>query len=486
MFLLRSGGLICLIFPLFSSQEFVFKTIQDVSNQECMQMTKVTFEILHKVVCDTSGTINIVKAFENNRNGINLIDELLKKNSLDKEFNFGSQLSSQMSAIKTIKSRKKTINVIYLDTIESFHILNHKIVSKVFSFRGFYIFVIVGEKFVQFKEIFEAFWIKNIFNVDVIVQNGSDIDVWTFLPFDGVKCGDTTPKLVEKIHRGKSFDIDSIFPHKFKNLMNCPVLIATFDDNLSVIRTQKPDGSIQFSGFDIEIMNEIAKLINFNQVFKFIEGPHPFGLIYSNGTVDGALGELVNGVAKIAMGRYFLGPNRTEVAENSLVYFNFPEVIVISPGRKLSAFEKLFQPFDTFSWILLMITFATALIVIFVVKIKLPHYQVIIFGSGNQDPVTNLFVAFIGGNQTRIPKQNFSRCLLMMWLIFCLIIRNSYQGSMYNFLQSDESLNQGNTIEDLVERNFDLYMYPWVFSIFESQPHVLARYQKSIQINAAN
>ena len=476
MLLFRLVGLICLIFPFFSSQEFVFETVQDISIK---QMTNVTFEILQNVVRDRSSNVNIVKAFKNNQNGIHLIGELLKKNDLEKEFKFDAQLSSKSDS-KTIKDRKKIINVIYLDSIESFRILNTNIIPKDFSFRGFYLFVIVGENFKEFEEIFETFWIKNIFNVDVVVQNGSDVDFWTFLPFNGTKCGDTTPKLVEKIRRGKSFNLESIFPEKFRNLMNCPLLIATFDDNLSVIRTRNSDGSLQLSGFDIEILNEVAKLINFKQLYKFFEGLHPYGLIYSNGTVDGALGEIVNGVAKISIGRFFLGPKRTKVAENSLVYFSFPEVLVISPGRKLSAFEKLFQPFDKFTWILLLITFVAALIVIFVIKIKLPQFQEIVFGTENQHPVTNLFSAFIGGNQTRIPTKTFSRSLLMMWLIFCLIIRNSYQGSLYNFLQSDESLNQGNTIEDLVERNFDLYMYSWVFTIFESQPHVLARYEEVI------
>lgn len=93
MLLLRLGGLICLIVPLFLSQEFVFETIQDVSIK---QMTNVTFEVIQKVVRDTSSIVNIFKAFSNNQDGILLIDESLKKNDLEKEFKFDAQLSWTM------------------------------------------------------------------------------------------------------------------------------------------------------------------------------------------------------------------------------------------------------------------------------------------------------------------------------------------------------------------------------------------------------
>jgi ABC-type amino acid transport substrate-binding protein len=439
---------------LFSLQSYQAAFNLSFSNHS--HLTEVTLKIIREVYLKDFTTVNVIRAFNDSSRGETMIDELIKNNDSNNSEISVFRLDS-FDNIQTIKNRKKNNNVIYIDTIESFRVLNNNLIPKIFSYRGFYLFVLVGKRF-ALEEIFESFWSKNIFNVNVLVEHEGVIDVISFLPFGGSKCGDTSPRVIQTIRPEDSFKVTAIFPQKFKNLLRCPMSVATFDDELSVIREKLPDGSLKISGFDVEVLNEIASSLNFKPILNFVGGLHPTGALYKNGTIDGAIGELVKGNSEIAMGRYYLLPFRLDFADSSLVYFTFPEVFVVSPGRKLTALEKLLRPFDSLTWTLLAIFMGFALLVIFMINMKFQRVRSFVFGRGVQNPLTNLLIGFYGGSQTRLPGRNFSRFLLMMWLILCLIIRNTYQGSLFKFLQSDETSVEINKIDDLIELKYDLYV----------------------------
>jgi hypothetical protein len=110
------------------------------------------------------------------------------------------------------------------------------------------------------------------------------------------------------------------------------------------------------------------------------------------------------------------------------------------------------------------------------INMKFRWARLFVFGRDVQNPVKNLFIAFYGGSQTRLPGRKFSRLHLMMWLILCLIIRNAYQGSLFKFLQSDETSVKINKLDDLIEQKYDLFVDPASTEvIFTHQPQILER-----------
>lgn len=84
-------------------------------------------------------------------------------------------------------------------------------------------------------------------------------------------------------------------------------------------------------------------------------------------------------------------------------------------------------------------------------------------------------IVIFGGSQTKLPTRNFSRFLLMSFLLFCLVQRNVYQGSLYIFLQSDGRHKEVQSIDEMVENGFDFYMYESYTDIIESHPNIYTK-----------
>lgn len=414
-------------------------------------------EIIRKILIYYSTTINIIKVANDNQVSDILVNEILLMNQTEPSYDV--RMINLLDS-KILKSRRKKCIVVLLDAIESFEKLNEFIDPDMFLFRGRILFVLVKGKFDEIEEIFSTFWKKNIFNVNVIFRSGKLIKIMSFLPFENSKCGDTTPKVINTFVNGVfTKSVESIFPDKFKNLQTCSVRVSTFEDKLSVIRKQNPDLSVELSGFDIEILTEFSKLLNFKTEIKFYEGPQPWGSFYPNGSVDGSLGEVLNGRADVAIGRYYLLIERIQIADSSFAYYSFPNVFVISPGKDLTNFEKLLRPFKSLVWISLLATLMLALVVVLILNYKLKKYKSFVIGTDVQHPVLNILIGVLGGAQPTLPKRNFARFLLALFLMFCLVLRNAYQGSLFKFLQSNEKVQDIQTVHDMIEQNYKMFMY---------------------------
>lgn len=56
-----------------------------------------------------------------------------------------------------------------------------------------------------------------------------------------------------------------------------------------------------------------------------------------------------------------------------------------------------------------------------------------------------------------LPGRNFSRFLLTLYILFCLIIRTAYQGKQFEFLQKDMRPANVETIDEMIARNFTFF-----------------------------
>jgi Ligated ion channel L-glutamate- and glycine-binding site len=380
------------------------------------------------------------------------------------------QLEDQ-TFVKRTHDRVKKNSIFLLNDIESFRSFNENINRDVFSFSGNYLFVLVRVTMDDIEEIFATLWKKNIHNVTLVYEEKETVKVFTFMPFEGLKCGDTTPKLIGEFHNGTfqfHKSIESVFPEKFKNLQDCPINVATFEDPLSVIKTNNLDGTYSLSGFDMDLIDELSKILNFKKNIVFTVGKSPYGHVYPNGSVDGALGEVFHGKAEIAAGCYQLHLRRREVLDASLAYHSFPQVFVISSGRSMSNMEKLLQPFQTTVWIFVVTTLSTGVLVVLIVNWKFKKAKRFVYGSKVHHPITNMLIVIFGGSQRRLPFQTFPRFLLMMFVIFCLVLRNAYQGAMFKFMQNDGNQREPETIDELIEEDYEFIVYtPATLEIFE-------------------
>lgn len=189
-----------------------------------------------------------------------------------------------------------------------------------------------------------------------------------------------------------------------------------------------------------------------------IDGDIPWGYLYENGTGTGAIKKLLNNETDIILGDYFLKQDRLKVFDSMDPYFESQFVYIIPPPSKLSSFEKLFQPFNLHVWITVLACYLIGTLFILIVNRLSQKARRLFFGHETTSPFTNMFLILLGSSQTIVPSNSFPRLLLMTFIIFCMVIRTIFQGSLYRFLQSDGSRSQVSSVDEMLDENFDFHI----------------------------
>lgn len=67
----------------------------------------------------------------------------------------------------------------------------------------------------------------------------------------------------------------------------------------------------------------------------------------------------------------------------------------------------------------------------------------------------------LGGSVSlsNIPARNFARTMLMIWLISTLVLRNAYQGKLFDNLRSNQQMAPYFELDELYGSNLKLYLY---------------------------
>lgn len=169
---------------------------------------------------------------------------------------------------------------------------------------------------------------------------------------------------------------------------------------------------------------------------------------------------VMDGEADLTIGMYTITYLRSQFMTSSEFYFSVPFILIVPPGQPFTPFEKLFRPFKLTVWILLLVAFITAACVVTIVKLQSTSVQSFVFGAKNKSPYLNILNVFVGGSLHLLPQKNFARYLLMMFVLFSIVKRTLYQGALFQFLQADDRNKEVQSIDELVEKKFEVYMMP--------------------------
>ena len=141
-------------------------------------------------------------------------------------------------------------------------------------------------------------------------------------------------------------------------------------------------------------------------------------------------------------------------------YYSSPLVIIVPHGQPVTPLERLLKPFQKEVWIFVLLVFALAATVIAFTKLKCSEAQQhFVLGTENSTPFFNLFVVFVGNSLSKLPTRNFSRTLLCIFMLYSLIIRNSYTGALFDFIKNNNVHKPSiDSIDKMIELNFTFYM----------------------------
>jgi hypothetical protein len=65
----------------------------------------------------------------------------------------------------------------------------------------------------------------------------------------------------------------------------------------------------------------------------------------------------------------------------------------------------------------------------------------------------------LGGGLFILPGRNFARFNLMMFILFCLVVRTAYQGVQFNMMLKEMRPRDLQTIDELFAHNFNICAY---------------------------
>lgn len=392
-------------------------------------------------------------------------DELFKKISAKPNVAIHQELVSKLIDSPSRLQRRYIILLInsFKDFLKAFKVLS----PELFRFNGYCIIALVNGEISEIEQMFSLLWNNQIYNVIVLFRNDDNaVLIKTFMPFNSEKCNDTTPVVINVFKDGKFVNgIKLLFPKKMKNLHNCPVRVSISNTTEPPVITDKfTNGSYHLKGRDINLIKTLSRTLNFKIDYSYIGIE---GFIYENGTSEGPLKSLLIGESDLSISDWILKKNRLKFFDFTTSYIFLQVILVVPPGRDYTTFEKLIFPFSITLWISILLCFFVGILVIYVVKFRSKATRNFVFGTGVKNPYLNIIVGFLGGSQRVLPKQNFARFLLMIFLMYSLVMRTVYQGSYYKILQSSNRKSEIQSIDEMIAQDFRFYIFLGLTDVFQ-------------------
>lgn len=211
----------------------------------------------------------------------------------------------------------------------------------------------------------------------------------------------------------------------------------------------------KLTGRDIDLITTIGEALNVTVRIEFLEGDNAWGYLFDNGSGTGAIAKLLNGETDIILGDFFLKHDRLKYFGFTAPYFASQLVFIIPPPAKFTSFEKFSTPFQTVVWYALTVSCTVGILTILVIFRAPQRVKNIFFGQSTSSHLTNMFLIVLGFTQTRMPLENFPRLIIMSFILFCMVIRSAYQGSLYGFLQSDGTHQKIQSLDEMIAKDFN-------------------------------
>lgn len=368
---------------------------------------------------------------------------------------YSVQIQSFESA-PNAKIYKNDFVIIFVDDLKQFLEFSTKFLNA--SFPRY--FMIIIEDHMEIENIFKLLWKKFIFNVNVLVKarSISNVSLFTFLPFNGKSCDDMNAvKVNEFDDAAMKWKSEIFFPKKFRNLHNCPINVGTFDNPPGIIISNSSNGSTVFAGKAFDFLTGLASSLNFSLNVKIY--PTDTGHFFKNKTGTGLLNKAYTGEVEVIVGILSLQESRTAfLSASSDLYFD-KTILVIPSALPIDSLKKLLLPFEYWIWIGLVIYLFVAFCILTALRFSPQKFNKFVIGQSVKNEYLNIWNILLGVSLTKLPGRNFARFLLMSFTMFCLVIRSSYIGSLFNILKNDINSREITGIDELNDLGYTFYIY---------------------------
>jgi hypothetical protein len=370
-------------------------------------------------------------------------------------------------------------NIFFVNDYATFQKIYERLNPEDFSYPGFYLIILTKFKknfWEDISSIFNDMWSESILNTNILAisdASNSEVQMLTYNPFQYSSCGSSRP-FVLNFFRNDSFIWRKLyFPEKDRNLHSCPLIITTFRSPPYMMIRELPDGSLFTDGVDGTILRVLSQKMNFSIDLRLPEEGK--GAIYTNGSSTGSMQLVAENQAEFVIGYMAKTAIGNSYMSDSYFYTESKQIWLVPAGHSLSPIEKLLQPFKIILWSCTFLVILLCFIAIFILKFTSKSMRNFLYGKGIDYPALNLINISFGGSIPKTPGRNFSRFLLTVFVLFCLVIRNAYQGALFNFLARNGTLLGVDTLEKMIENDFKFFVLESSVFLIAELPAIMER-----------
>lgn len=345
--------------------------------------------------------------------------------------NFTFTFSSFPLKTKESDEKRKRNNILMIiDSFESLDCVLKNMTADKYDFHGYYLIILTTNSTTHLNEMFESLWCSFIYNVNILIQINNSVKMFTFFPFNDEKCHDTKSVEVNEYSTGK-WEKSSFFIPKLRNFHKCQLKAGVYNYGPSALPTVDAKGNKSLNGSDVEILRALAELLNVDLDIEIRDT----GYVFENGSSFGLFKEVIEGKIDICACFFYLNQLRGRFMDFTRAYFSIDLLLMIPRGVPLSPYEKLIKPLDYTVWFSFIGFLALAVIAVIIIKCRSRKIQYLFFDRNMNAVSMEMLVVLFGGSQHMMPRQSFSRVLMMTFSIYCFVIRTAYTGSLFQFLQ---------------------------------------------------
>lgn len=431
-------------------------------NRAIQDLSKATIDILSKFLMQDVKTLSIFKKSPSHTS-FELINSILKdsNNNIAIEiFEFSKPLEEHLK-----KSPAKRGHCLFFAAdFTEFELILEFLNPDVFRFQGYYLIVMLKLQETEVLQIFRNLWEKRILNANILAPShpNDEVTLMSYNPFEFGSCG--IPVVKKMAYLKQNFEY---FPDKTRNLNKCPVKVVTQETGPFVVAKK----SKQIDGIEGILLNFLAEKMNFTIELQVVEQK---GVIFPNGSGSGAFDLLKNQKVEIGIGYYWVSQLMFKHFLPTQYFHMSKQRWIVPPGKTFTPIEKFFKPFKHELWDCIILVFVLSFVVIFALKFISPKVKDFVYGN-NQNPILNIINIAFGNAVARTPSRNFARFLMMMFVIYCLIVRTAFGGSLFYFMTTTFRYPIIDTLEEMVDKNFKFYAIDSSRVYLQEHPKIIGR-----------
>lgn len=151
---------------------------------------------------------------------------------------------------------------------------------------------------------------------------------------------------------------------------------------------------------------------------------------------------------------------RSQFLSPSVSYYIDRTILLVPPPNPFGSLMKLLLAFSFDAWILLIVILAIVFVLVLLIMKAFLKARDIVIGINVETPALNILAILLGIPLNNLPRRNFARFLLIMFTMFCFIVRSGfYQGKLFGILKTEMYPKEISTIDEYQNLNYEFFMY---------------------------